>query len=79
MKWERFIKVALWLAFSCVNYGASLGAFQGRFPDEVNFNQRYCREDMGMASFLAMTGPIGFLPVTFLSGYYEHGFKWSCK
>lgn len=64
------------LACATVSYGASLGLYQGAFPLSA---EKGCRRDMGFSMLWSLAGgPVSLAAITFISGFYEHGFKWSC-
>ena len=72
--WHKVL--IFWLACASVSSGALLADFQHMDMDP---KIRYCREDMGVAWGAGLIGgPITLAMSPFLTGFYEHGFQWTC-
>lgn len=60
-----------------LNAGMLFSAFQGEFPHDHKFNQRWRRQDAGMAIFLggidAVVWPVGTPVVFCMTGFAEYG------
>jgi hypothetical protein len=70
----------VWLGMATFDYGAQLGDLQGRWNGDPQFQAEMCRQNMGFAAgWSLVTGPIGFAVTPFTTGFYEHGFKWTCE
>ena len=61
--------IIIWIAFGVIAYGILFGDAQAQYPEAR-------RENMGMAAFISLGGPIGFLTALFCSGFIQHGFRW---
>ena len=66
-KYLKYIAIILiWAICGLHNWGFSMAMF-----NDIDGTPR---NHYGICSFLAMTGPIGVLPILFSSNIYENGF-----
>lgn len=61
-----------WLVCSVISFGASFAFFQRTWPDLAS-SQYY--GDMVVSVLVSVFGPISFIAVFFLSGFFKEGFK----
>ncbi len=69
--------VLIWAAFWMATWPALLADLQGDPFISKGIEAVHCRHDMGGAMFFGALPPIWFF-APFFTGFYEHGFKWSC-
>ena len=67
--------IVFWLICSVLAYGITLGYFLGKFKNNS-------MEDKGIyvliAILYALLGPVGVFLSYFMSGFAEHGLKFTC-
>jgi len=67
---------ALWLVLWMVTWPALFGWYQGN-PFAQDFKREDCRTDMGISMLTGLLPPTWII-APFVTGFYEHGFKFSC-
>ena len=69
--------VAIYIAMFLVTYPALLADIQHDI-DDANLNQEFCRKDVAAAVLFALIPPVWLL-TPFVTGFYEHGFQFTCR
>lgn len=71
------LAIAFWFGCGFVAYGAVFAHFWHSYP-MLQDKPGHCRSDMGFASSYIILGPIGLMVSFQASGFFYHGFKFTC-
>lgn len=74
----RMAFITIWMTLSVITYGAIFAGFQGALNAFPQMQRNLCRQDMGQAALLSLI-PVTWVIAPFMTGFYEHGFKWTCE
>lgn len=68
------VSVVGYFAMWTVTWSAALADLQGHYPSNAR-----CRQDMAFAMGWSLIPVAPWIVAPFVTGFYEHGFKFSCE
>lgn len=69
--------VVVYFIFTAFTFASLFANLQNVVHDDA-FNRERCRQDMSMAMLFGLL-PNFMIIAPFVTGFYEHGLKWSCS